>query len=222
MDVFNILKQHPHIIQLFNSHYPDLQFELLDEDLMKDVIESIMGETFNNTIKKSINNTSIPINTLENIIEQNYDLADKYIPEMLLPTNLIYLNGKINNIPIKILFDTGATSNCIFKSKIIEAGLDYLVDVRNKTIIQGINSNKETYGKIWYTELELELKSSNKEKNYAMIGLNLQIVNDDNSDKKINNFDVILGLNFMKSYRTNIDFSTNTITLNNTIKINFD
>jgi hypothetical protein len=224
MDVFNILKQHPHIIKLFNTHYPDLQFELLDNELMKDIIESIMGETINNTIQKSINNASDSTSISANVIEQNYDLADKYIPEMLLPTNLIYLNGKINNIPIKILFDTGATSNCIFKSKIIEAGLDYLVDNKNKTFIQGINSNKETYGKIWYTEieLELELKSSNKEKNYAMIGLNLQIVNDENSDKNLNKFDVILGLNFMKSYRTNIDFSTNTITLNNTIKIKFD
>ena len=226
MDVLNKLIQHTHIIQSFNTHFPDLHFELFDDEMKIRIIESIMGETINNTIQKSINNASDSTSTSMNVIEQNYDLADKYIPKMLLSTNLIYLNGKINNIPIKILFDTGTTSNCIFKSKIIEAGLDYLVDGRHKTIIQGINSNRETYGKIWYTELELELKSSNGDKNYAMIGLNLQIVNDENSDensdKNLNKFDVILGLNFMKSYRTNIDFSTNTITLNNTIKINFD
>lgn len=222
MDTFNILKQNPDVIQVINNHYPGLQFELLDDESMKDIMEAIMGETVNNTIQKSMNNMSYPTNTLKNVIEENYELADKYIPEMFLPTNLIYLNGKINNVPIKILFDTGASSNCIFKSKITEAGLDYLVDVNKKTNIQGIHSNKETCGEIWYVELELELKSSNKEKNYAMAGVNLKIVNDENAHKNSNKFDVILGLTFMKSYRTNIDFSTNTITLNNTIKINFD
>ena len=141
---------------------------------------------------------------------------------MLLPTNLIYLNGKINGVPIKILFDTGASSNCIFKSKIIEAGLDDVVDKHDKAKIQGINSNKETYGKIWYTEIELYLNFEKKENLTAIIGLNLMVIDDEKSDKNLNTFDIILGLNFMKSYRTNIDFMTNTITLNNTIKIKFD
>jgi hypothetical protein len=151
---------------------------------------------------------------------------------------LIFLNGKINNIPIRILFDTGASTNCIFKSKIIEAGLDYMVDKKNNIHIQGIHSNKETYGRIWYTEIELELNSEKKENSTAMIELNLMVVDDTSSDTKSdtksdtnpdtnpdtnsNKFDVILGLNFMKSYRTNIDFMTNTITLNNTIKIKFN
>ena len=48
------------------------------------------------------------------------------------------------------------------------------------------------------------------------------VVDDEKSDKNTNTFDVILGLNFMKSYGTNIDFMTNTITLNNKIKIKFN
>ena len=211
-DINNMLNQNPDIIQLFNVYYPYLKFEQMDNELKRETIHKFIGDTLYNSN-----------NLQENIINKNYELANKYIPEMSLPIELIYLNGKINNIPIKILFDTGATTNCIFKSKIIEAGLDYLVDKCCKSNIQGINSNNETYGKIWYAEIELEIESQNKEKKYTTVGLNLQIINDINSNLNINSnkFDVIFGLNFMKFYKTNIDFNSKTIILNNTIKIYF-
>jgi len=218
MDIASVLKQNPEVIKLFNVHYPDLNFENLEEDLIKDIIESIIGKSVNDFPLLS---GDILTESHEELIEQSYDLADKYIPEMLIPTGLIYLSGKINNVPIKILFDTGASSNCIFRSKIIEAKLEHIVDKKIKTQIQGIHSNKETFGQIWYTEIELDLNSEIKETSTAMIGLNLIVIDDEKSDKNSNSFDIILGLNFMKSYRTNIDFMTNTITLNNTIKIKF-
>ena len=217
MDTLSILKKNPDIIKSFNVYYPDLNFENLEEDLKKDIIESIIGKSVNNLSLVQSENLTEPF---EELIEKNYYLADKYIPEMLLPTNLIYLSGKINNVPIKILFDTGASSNCIFKSKIIEAELDYIVDKKAKMQIQGIHSNKETYGKIWYTEIELDLNLEKKET--VMMGLNLMVIDDEKFDKNSNTFDIILGLHFMKSYKTNIDFTTNTITLNNTIKIKFN
>jgi hypothetical protein len=224
-DINNMLNEHPDIIQLFNVYYPELNFEQMNSALKKEILQGFFANTLHN-----LNN----LDNLQENININIELADKYIPEMLLPTNLIYLNGKINNIPIKILVDTGATTNCIFKSKIISAGLDDLVDKDCKSNIQGINSNDETYGKIWCTEIELENKSLNNEKIYEIIRLNLQIINDDNNDdnynKNINEnynenykkFDVILGLNFLKSYKANIDFATSTITLNNAIKIKYD
>ena len=217
MDISTVLKQNPNIIQLFSDYYPGLNFEHLEDDLIKDIVESIIGKSFNDFSQKPIEHL---VKLQDKLIEDSYDMADKLIPEMLLPSNLIYLNGKINNIPIKILFDTGASSNCIFKSKIIEAGLDNIVDKQNKVAIQGINSNKETYGKIWYTEIELKLNFD--ENINAMVGLNLMVIDDEKSDKNTNTFDVILGLSFMKSYGTNIDFMTNTITLNNKIKIKFN
>lgn len=219
MDISTVLKQNSSIIQLFNDYYPGLNFEHLEDDLIKDIVESIIGKSFNDFLQKPTEHLT---ELQDKLIEDSYDMADKLIPEMLLPSNLIYLNGKINNIPIKILFDTGASSNCIFKSKIIEAGLDNMVDKTNKAKIQGINSNKETYGKIWYTEIELKLNFEENENINAIVGLNLMVVDDEKSDKNTNTFDVILGLNFMKSYGTNIDFMTNTITLNNKIKIKFN
>jgi hypothetical protein len=177
----------------------------------------------------------------QDLIEENYNEANKNIVEMLLPTNLIYLKGKINNVPVKIIFDSGATVNCINKSKILEAGLDYLVDKSYKINMAGIQSNKKSYGMIWYTDIEFDLNYKEMGIVPATVGLNLIVIDDENIDKSVkdenidksvkdddienkNNvgFDIILGLTFMKSYKTNIDFSTNTITLNNSIKIKFD
>jgi hypothetical protein len=215
MDI-NTLMQNEHLINLFNIHYPDLKFKYLDEDLAKDIVESVMGMSINNII-----------NTCEkDIIEETYDLANQNIPEMLIPSKLIVLTGKINELPIKILVDTGANCNCIYKSKIIKAGLEKIVDKEVKTVIAGIQSNKETFGKIWYTEIELEIIDPSKNKSYAIIGLNLTVVDDDdniqNNEHEKSSFDLILGLNFLKSYRANIDFSKNIITLNNNIQIKFD
>ena len=211
MDSINLIKKNPQIIELFNTQYPDLKFEHIDDDLAVEILESILVTPINN----------ICINNTENIIDKNYDLADENIPEMLMPSNLIILNGKINNCPIKILVDTGATTNCIYKSKILEAKLDEIVDKEITSVMSGIHGDEKTYGKIWYTEIELELNHQDKNKSTVMIGLNLAVVNDENIKTKAS-FDIILGLSFLKSYKANLDFFSNTITLNRDIKIKFN
>ncbi len=149
---------------------------------------------------------------------------------MLLPSKLIEINGKINNIPIKILFDTGASTNCIWKSKIKKFGLDYIVDKKQSEQIFGVNGFNKSYGNIWYLDIELELENGNKtnESRYASVPITTTVLDDNFTEKETKteissncNFDMILGINFMKSYRTNIDFGSMTITLNNSIKIKF-
>jgi hypothetical protein len=213
MNPISIIKEHPHIIKLFKVQYPDLEFENLDEQIITDIIESLCGETMNNILKKN--------NSQNNTIENTYDLAASNIPEMLIPIKLIYLSGKINKIPIKILFDTGATTNYIFKSKILEAGFENIIDKNNIIDMYGINSKNKTFGTIWYTEIELDILSPNNDKTTTMLGLNFSVVCDDNN-KNSNSFDAIFGLTFMKFYKTNIDFATQTITLNNKFKLGFN
>lgn len=210
----NSLTKNKELIKILNNYYPELKLEFLDEDLVKDIIDSFME---NGIVDLDSNKT------IKDEIEKNYDFAWEHIPEMLCHSKLIILNGKINNIPIKILLDTGANINCIYKSKIIEAELENIIDNKSKNNISGLQSYKETVGKIWYTEIELEIISTSKNKSHAMIGLNLMVV-DDEKEKHDNSetFDLILGLTFMKSYETIIDFSKNIITLNNNIQIKFE
>ena len=44
----------------------------------------------------------------QQIIDNNYIKAYQTIPEYFFPKKLIYLEGKINNIPTNFLVDTGA------------------------------------------------------------------------------------------------------------------
>ena len=219
MDIISLIKQNPQIISLFKIQYPELQFEQLNDETVKDMIESMYGEPIENIVNFNKANL-IQDDTNDDIIEYGFRIATSNIPEMMLPSNLILLNGSINNIPVKILFDTGADSNYIYKSKVIEAGLENIVDKNNKTKIWGINSKNEAFGRIWYAEIELQTFSPNKEESYATIGLNF-IVCDDNTETSSNAPDIILGTSFMKSYKANIDFNTNIIILNNDIKIKF-
>ena len=208
----NSITQNAELISIFNKFYPELKFEQMDENLTKEIVESVLGMNINNFL---INNS----NNINNEIQKTFDFAHEHIPEMLFPTKLITLNGKIKDIPIKILIDTGANNNCMYKTKIIQAGLENIIDKNAKTIVTGIQSNKETCGKIWYTDIELEIITAEKNKSYAMLGLNLTVIDDENKETP---FDLILGLNFMKSYKMNIDFLTNTITLNGNIKLKFE
>lgn len=209
----NSLTQNDELISIFNKFYPELKFEQMDETLAKEIVESFMDISINNLLANNTNN-------INNEIQKTFDCAQEHIPEMLFPTKLIILNGKIKDIPIKILIDTGATNNCMYKTKIFQAGLENTIDKKAKSLLTGIHSNKETCGKIWYTDIELEITTPEKKKSYAMLGINLTVIDDENI--KETHFDLILGLNFMKSYKMNIDFLTNTITLNENIKIKFE
>jgi hypothetical protein len=216
MDIKTIITQNPSIINIFNEYYPELNFNDLDTEIAKDIIETIIETSIDNLPEKI---TEMLKTSEKDIIEENYEKADKYIPEMMMKTELIFLKGKINNIPITILFDTGATQNCIYKSKAVECGLQNIIDKRIMTSVAGIHNVEKSHGVIWYTDLEMDV-GENKTK--ALLGINLIVIDDVNIKKNEKILDVILGLNFMKSYRANIDFLTNTITLNGDIKIKFN
>jgi len=181
------------------------------------------------------------------LIKQNRIIGNDTIPEMFVPTSLIKLNGKINGSQVNIMIDSGASGCVIFKSVIDKCNIDYLIDNSSQIMIQGAHGIKASLGSIWYLEIELEISKSN----FVSIPITLEVIDDseiietnkilDNEQKKSKDekkqsnddkdnkgnkeqshgFDMILGMNFLKSYKANIDFHSNVITLNNTIKIKF-
>lgn len=214
----NILKNDLNILKIFSENNPNLDLNLnnlnnIDDKLIKDMVEKI--------VKKKITNLDEYINNNDNekYINDNYELSDKHIYKMLENHNNLIINGRINNEPIKILFDTGATNNFIFKSKTYQ--YENIIDKKNIYETTGLHISKKTYGTIWYLEIELKTNKNNYEK----FGINLQVIEDNNINNinniNFNSFDMILGLPFMMFYKANIDFETKIITLNNKIKINF-
>lgn len=187
-----------------------------------------------NNIKEKFNLLYHNVDT--NIIKQNILMANEIIPEMLIPSNLIYLKGKLNGNPLKIMVDTGASSNVIFKSVIDKCDINYLVDDSTSFLIQSAHEIKPTVGTLWYLELEFELEK-NKSISVPITATiiddigniqtksiekqNNNLINSEFNNCESHEFDIILGMSFLKSYKANIDFNSMTITLNNNIIIKF-
>lgn len=269
-----------YISKKLSSLYPDINLDIIDDDLLQNIIVNIISEDYSNInkLKKdmiiNINNISnnndndnklkdndnigkIPnYNINQEIIKENMLMADEIIPEMTMLTNLIYLKGKLNGIDARIMIDTGATSCVIFKSVVDKCNLGYLIDSSTSVTVQGVHGIKPTLGTIWFVEIEIEIdmnkwvsipicveviddseiiksnqiiKDHNKQIS-KIIGLS-DFDNNNNNNKQsdfdknseqTHGFEIILGMTFLKSYRTNIDFSTMTITLNKNIKIKFN
>ena len=145
-------------------------------------------------------------NKNEEIHQHAQELAYETIPEMFIPVNMILVDGKINNIPVKILFDTGANVSVIFKKTVDKLNMTDMIDPKGSDICRGIGTEL-SLGKLWLVELEIN-------DNIFPIMLTVTQTN-------LNNFDLIIGLDFMRSYKAHIDLTSNTITLNDKYYISF-
>ncbi len=254
--------------------YPDIDINLIDNELLDNIIFNIINEdkqkitniknnmveninnlTSNQNIVKEIENkkeTNPTYNLNKEILQQNILMADEIIPEMSIPSNLIYLKGKLNGYKTKIMIDTGASSCVVFKSVVDKCGLEYLIDKSTSVMVQGAHGMKPTLGTIWFVEIELEIEKDkfvsipisveviddqetikaneiikeHNDKINELMGIGIGNSNSNTSKNKDNetshNFEIILGMTFLKSYRANIDFSSMTITLNKNIKIKYN
>lgn len=171
------------------------------EDIYREDIEDI-EDTADTDIYRE--DTEITNNNL--LHTASYEMALNNIPEMLVPINMIILNGEINNCPVKILVDTGASTSIIFKNAIDRLNLNDLIDTEQISELQGIGK-EQSLGQIWY----IELKLNDNIYPISLIG----------SPNLITDFDMILGLNFLQSYKALLDFNNKALILNDQYKINF-
>ena len=132
------------------------------------------------------------------LIQSSFDTVVNKMPEVILPQKLLYINGKVNNRLLKIIIDTGTTTSIIFKETVDKLNLNYLIDTEEQSLLNGIG-NELSIGRIWYIEVDLNKK---------IYPMSLIV-----SNNKISDFDMIIGINFLKTYKTQIDFNTNTLNL---------
>ena len=129
-----------YFIQRFQEIYPDLNPDTLEPELFEDMMKNIEKDEYNKllNVKKQLDEIDQMKQTEQTkqteqieqidleIINGNYDMANQIIPEMFVPSNLIYLKGKINNMPINIMIDNGASCCFTYKSVIERCGIEYL------------------------------------------------------------------------------------------------
>ena len=82
----------------------------LEDDLEDDSVES--------------SNSSDSDEESNPIIEENYSKANELIPEMIESGDLICVRGRLNQIPVNILFDSGCQTSGTFTSVIKKANLE--------------------------------------------------------------------------------------------------
>ncbi len=250
-----------------DSHYPDINLDTVDDDLLLDIVHGVISDGY-----EKIKQTNIDVNELgkksnkiknllepndekyddlnEEIINENYLIANEVIPEMSIPESVIIFKGRVGKVSTKLLVDTGAQNCIVFKSIVEKWGCDYvaLIDRKTTTLCQGVSGLSKTFGKIWFVEIEIDTGNNKwvsipisldviddsetiatrkiiKDKNKHITDfLNYQCygkeVNENNSESD-EEIDLILGMTFLKSYKANIDFNSNCVTLNGGIKIKF-
>ena len=141
------------------------------------------------------------------MIQNSKYVAHDEIPELLVPCQLTSINGYINNNEIDIIIDSGSSQSHIFKSTINRLKLSDQVDKNEQSDIFG-NGNSKSLGRLWYQEIEL---------NSFLIPVSFIVIDD-----IVDNYDVILGNNFLQLYNAILDYNSKKLILNNTIEISFN
>lgn len=215
------------IVTIFKQYYPFIDHTTLDNNILAMLIENMFlmekdkyslsdsDEEYN----KEINDSDCDSVSDDEVVEENYSKANELIPDMIESGDLINVRGKLNDIPVNILFDSGCQTSTSFTSIIKKANLEYLIDKKAITYCNNIDGVTNTYGMIWLTELELEIN----EDNYITVPIKLSILDDSKNIKQedsddefdiTNKIDILLGTDFMKSNNVTINFNKQIITLN--------
>lgn len=153
----------------------------------------ICGTVFNN---EQINDLK-EADRAEEIIQTNYLKAYETIPEYFFPKELIYLEGKINNIPRKFLLDTGATVSVMSFQVMEDLNLTNILDRRFSGQMIGVGS-KSIEGKIHYIEILFD---------FGYVPSSFNIIKDINT--------IILGMDFIMSHGMILDFNKKQVIIGN-------
>ena len=213
------------IVTIFKQYYPFIDHTTLDNNILAMLIENMfLMERDKYSLSDSDEEYDKEYNDSESdnedmVIEENYSKANELIPDMIKSGDLINVRGKLNDIPVNILFDSGCQTSTSFTSIIKKANLEYLIDKKAITYCNNIDGVTNTCGMIWLTELELEINKDN----YITVPIKLSILDDSKNIKQedsddefdtTNKIDILLGTDFMKSNNVTINFNKQIITLN--------
>jgi len=205
------------IITIFKQYYPNIDHTTIERNTLANMIDEMFE------IEKSKYSDSESESDQEQeqesdpVIEENYSKATELIPEMIESGDVVSIKGKLNNVDVNILFDSGCQTSSTFSSIISKANLENIIDKKAKTYCMSMTGKTETLGMIWCTELELELDETTG--NYISFPIKLSILEDSETESN-NRIDILIGTDFMKTHNVIINFSKKKIILND-VEINY-
>lgn len=172
--------------QKFSEYYPGSEIDKMDPDILSEMMyEMLLSEIDKDPSlvehkipEKKLPEKSEDKNWNNDIVKENFEMAEALIPEMAFTQSLIQLNGKINNVPVVFMVDTGA-SMCVTHEYVIEkCCLHHLVDNKQITYVTGAHSTEPTLGKIWCVEIELEIKLDDDSVSFVSIPVSIDVSHD--------------------------------------------
>jgi hypothetical protein len=194
------------IITIFKQYYPNIDHTTIERNTLANMIDEMFE------IEKSKYSDSESESEQDDpVIEENYSKATELIPEMIESGDVVSIKGKLNNVDVNILFDSGCQTSSTFSSIITKANLENIIDKKAKTYCMSMTGKTETCGMIWCTELELE--------NYISVPIKLSILEDPETESN-NRIDILIGTDFMKTHNVIINFSKKIIIIND-VEINY-
>ena len=129
--------------------------------------------------------------TRERLDKLQHETYENY-PELFVPTEMLYIHGRINGVDTEIFVDTGAQTTVISKKFAEKANILKNVDPRYAGIILGVGQTK-SLGRIWQVPLQVEGRH---------FILSATVI------EKFNH-DILLGLDMMKRHRCAVDLNKN-------------
>ncbi len=202
------------IVNLFKQYYPSIDHTTLDNGILAILIENMfeVEKSKYSDLDTESDTESDSDSTPDPVIEENYAVANQLIPNQIDSGDMICVQGRINRVPVNVLFDSGCQTSTTFVSTVNKTGLEHLVDKKSRTYCNGINGVTKTYGMIWCTQLEL--KSNPESDNYTSVPIKLSVLADAKTEDEPNQVDILIGTDFMKATNTIMNFSKKTIELN--------
>ena len=198
------------IITIFKQYYPNIDHTTIERNTLANMID----EMFEIEKSKYSDSESESDQEQDPVIEENYSKATELIPEMIESGDVVSIKGKLNNVDVNILFDSGCQTSSTFSSIIAKANLENIIDKKAKTYCMSMTGKTETCGMIWCTDLELETY-----KNYISVPIKLSILEDPETESN-NKIDILIGTDFMKTHNVIINFSKKIIIIND-VEINY-
>lgn len=174
--------------QKFSEYYPGAEIDKMDPEILEEMMFGMLQTEVEKdptliekkTPEKSPSKTEDK-NWNKDIVKENVEMAEALIPEMAFTQSLIHLKGRINDVPITFMVDTGA-SMCVTHEYVVEkCCLHHLVDRKEIKYVTGAHSTEPTLGKIWCVEIDLEVLLDDGTTSFISIPVSIDVSHDVNT-----------------------------------------
>lgn len=173
------------LMKKFSEYYPGAEIEKMDPvilaEMMYAMLELEVEKDPTLVEKETVKKSPVVVKDKDwnkDIVKENADLAEALIPEMAFTQSLIHLHGKINEVPVVFMVDTGA-SMCVTHEYVVEkCCLQHLVDTKEIKYVTGAHSTEPTLGKIHCVEIQLNVESDDGSTSYVPIPVSIDVTHD--------------------------------------------